>query len=284
MNYQDLQLEKNELLSVEDEKIREMCGNLKRVSAPKDFDFRLKARFANVESQTSKSPIFAFLRYAAPLGLVVMLLGMIVLNNLFSVDNTAVPQITGNFIEKPIVKNDVLVQTETFSETSVRNSGPNADITNVTPKNENSNSNKSLLFSMKDKDELAKVLEKDNRISESNGSSRDEASRQPRVFTPQMSNSNKSVESANSLTNSKPFYVKEILAFFGISASFTGNSWKVQSVKPDSLADRSGIKPNDLIEAIENNRISTETIQTDSINGNKITIVRDGKRFEIVLK
>ena len=282
MNYQDLQSEENEILSVEDEKIRQICGDLKRVSVPKDFDFRLKARIANYQSQSTKSPIFAFLRYAAPLGLAIVFLGVIVSNNLFSVDNTAVPQIAGNFTQTPIVKQDLPIENEPASELVARNNAPNADSQIETPKNENSN--KSLLFPMKDKDELAKVFEKNNRTTEKKGESRDSASTQPRIFTPQMANSNKKVESASSFTNPTSFSVKEILSFFGIEASFSGNSWRVQSVKPSSAAERSGIKPNDVIEAIENSQISTETIQTNSINVKKITVIRDGKKFEIVLK
>lgn len=283
MNYKNLQSEENETLSVEDEKIREMCRGLKRVSAPKDFDFRLKARFANHEPQTSNSPIFAFLKYAAPLGLAIVFLGVIVTNNLFSVDNTAVPQIAANFTQTPIVKEDLPFESELSSELVAKNSGPNADFENVTPKNENSN--KSSLFPLKDKDELAKVLEKENRTTDKTGESRDSASTQPRVFTPQMFNSSKKVESSNSFTNSTTFSVKDILSnTLGVEVSFSGSGWKVQSVRPNSLADRAGIKPNDVIEAVGDIKLLTETIQTNSINGNKINILRDGKKIEIVLK
>ena len=55
MRNKDLQNNaEGEILSVGDVKVQQMIKNLHRVDAPKDFDFRLKARIAN-----AKSPIFS---------------------------------------------------------------------------------------------------------------------------------------------------------------------------------------------------------------------------------
>lgn len=280
MNYQDL--EENEILSVEDEKVRQLCGGLKRIDAPKNFDFRLKARIAAHQSQTVKSPVMAFLRYAAPLGLAVAIFGAVVSNNFYSVDNAAIPQLAGSFTEKPRSEPVSPLETKKPSEIVLRNNGPSADFENETAKN----SNPTLQFSTKSKNELGKIFEnpKNIRPNENRGDSRDLASTQPRIITQQEFSSNKPLDSANNSTNPTSFSVKDILSAMGIAATFSGNGWKVQSVGQNSRAESSGVKPDDIIEAVNDIKIPTEMIRANSINLRKITVMRDGKKFEIVLK
>lgn len=287
MNYQDLQSEENEILSVEDEKVRQMCGGLKRVNAPKNFDFRLKARIAAFKPQTAKSPVFAFLRYAAPLGLVVAIFGAIVSNNLFSVDNTAVPQLAESFTETPRLENSAPIEDETPIELASRENGPTANFGTFTA-NENSNSKQILTFPANVRNEVGKFVKnlnnKNRAVENDGGGSRDSASTQSRIRVPQSFNVNKSVETPNNFTNPTAFSVKDILSTIGIEASFAGNGWKVQSVRQDSKAELSGVKTNDIIEALDDTKLSTDTIRTNSINVKKITFIRNGTKFEIVLK
>lgn len=281
MNYQNLQPEENEILSVEDEKIRQLCGGLKRVEAPKDFHFQIKARIAERKTQSAKSPLFAFLRYAAPLGLVLVILGVVVSNNLYSVDTTAVPPLAEGFTQTPLAVENPLNQDETQQPFIARNSGPNANFENETA----SNSNLSLTFSMKDRNEIGNVLKTNPTVENNGGGSRDSASRQTRVINPLgFNNSNRTVETANNFTNPTSFFVKDILSQIGIVASFSGSGWRVQSVIQNSIAERSGIKPNDVIEEVNNIKILTEKIETNSINATKLTVVREGIRKEIPLR
>ena len=257
------------------------CNRRHEISAPKDFDFRLKARIANHQPQTAKSPIFAFLKYAAPLGLAIVFLGAIVSNNLYSVDKTAISEVAGTYLEKPQIQQDLPTESATIEPLIAKNSGPNASF-----ETDISNSNQTLVF--KEKNEIGKVFDdlKNTRKVENNGGSLDKAATQPKVIQPNgFNNSNRTVETSNNFTRSTSFSVKDILrSTMGIEADFSGNGWKVQTVKQNSIAERTGIKPNDVIEAIGDVRLSTETLQTNSINGTKITVIRDGVRIEMVLK
>ena len=281
MDYKNFQSEENENLSVEDAKVRELCGGLNRVSVPKDFDFRLKARIANHQPQAAKSPIFAFLKYAAPLGLAIVFLGAIVSNNLYSVDKTAISEVAGNYIEKPRIQQDLPTESATTEPFIAKNNGPNANF-----ETEITNTNQTLVF--KEKDGIGKVFDdlKNSRRVENNGGSLDKAATQPKIIQPNgFNNSNRTVETSNNFTRSTSFSVKDILrSTMGIEADFSGNGWKVQSVGQNSIAERTGIKPNDVIEAIGEVKLLTETLQTNSINGKKITVIRDGVRLEMVLK
>ena len=285
MNYQNP--EENELLSVEDEKVRQMCSGLKRIDAPKDFDFRLKARIANHQPQSEKSPIFAFLRRAAPLGLAVVVLALIVSESFYSVDNMSIPQIAGSFRETPKRTENFSAVNETPVEIASRESGPSANFETFTT-SENSNSRQLLTLPANVRNEVGnyvKNLKNTNRAVETDGGgSRDSASRQTFVRVPQGFNSNTTVQTPNNVSNPTLFSVKEILSQIGITASFSGNGWRVQSVGQNSTAERSEIKLNDVIEAVDNIKILKEMILTNSLNVRKITVVRDGKRFEIELK
>jgi S1-C subfamily serine protease len=81
------------------------------------------------------------------------------------------------------------------------------------------------------------------------------------------------------------FSVKELLSqTLGVEVSFTGNGWKVLSVRQGGSAERSGIMSNDIIEAVDGIKLLSETIRTNSINGKKISINRSGQRLEIDLR
>ena len=54
MNNENLKnklVEREEILSADEQKISYLIGSLEKVSAPNDFDFRLKARIANAVKQ-----------------------------------------------------------------------------------------------------------------------------------------------------------------------------------------------------------------------------------------
>lgn len=264
--------------------MREMCGTLKRVSAPKNFDVRVKARIAAHQPQTAKSPLFAFLKYAAPLGLAIVFLGAVVSNNLYSVDNAAVPQIAASYTEKPQPQQDLPTDTGTTQPFVAQTNGPNADSPNETPTNANVNLNQSL--AMRDKNDFGKIFEtpKPNPTNGNNGGSRDFASRQSQVIKPPgFNNSNTAIETPANKDKANPSYIKQVLEFIGIRASVSGNGWKVQSVGKNTQAERSEILPNDIIEAINGIKL-TEIKQINLINGTKLSIVREGKRMEIELK
>ncbi|MDQ3062111.1 MAG: hypothetical protein M3R14_04510, partial [Acidobacteriota bacterium] len=76
--------------SREQTRVWQMIDVLPRVDAPNNFDFRVKARIANSKSTDFQPRFFPVLRFVMPLGVIVLLLGLIAFNtNYFSGDNAA---------------------------------------------------------------------------------------------------------------------------------------------------------------------------------------------------
>ncbi len=73
----------DEILSVGDVKIQQMIKNLHRVDAPKDFDFRLKARIANAKSTDFQPRFLPVLRYVLPLSVVVLIFTFVIINGIY---------------------------------------------------------------------------------------------------------------------------------------------------------------------------------------------------------
>lgn len=280
MSNKNFQSEETEILSRDDAKVRQMLGDLARVDAPKDFDFRLKARIANHKPQDFQPRVFPFLRYAAPLGLAIIILAVIVVNGLYSTDNNSV-LVVDNTVPN-LVGNVSLPETSQPKEQFIAAS--NSPATNV--ETANFDKQEALVFPANTElTEQSKKPKIQNRNFENNGGgSKDFALTPKEAILPPGLNPDQKVEIPKDFLNVKSETpVKDILSLIGIEASFSNNQWKVEAVKQNSRAERSGVKANDVIEAIDDNKISTETISTKNING-KLTVVRGGERLEIKLQ
>lgn len=276
MNNKNFPLGENEILSGDEEKICELLSNLQRIDAPKDFDFQLKARIANAKPQDFRAAprLFPILRYAAPLGLAIIVLAVVVINGLYSLDNNSVPTVAGNYIQKSPEKVDFPV------------SGPpnTVAITETTPPTTNTeiflvvavNSVKPEKRTFSRDSELAGNTKKPKSLeiqTKNNGGSLVQSSGNPNVLLP------------NGFSPNNSYSVKEILSINGIEADFSSKKWKVKSVMQNSIAERSGVKVNDVIEAINDRKLSAETVASEGrLNVNKLTVVRGREKIEIDLK
>lgn len=273
MSNKNFQPEENEILSRDDEKIRRMLGDLNRVDAPKDFDFRLKARIANSKPQDFQATrLFPILRYAAPLGLAIVILAFFVVNGLFSVEESSVATVDTNVV-KSIGENTVSANYSQPEQFVAAVNSQTEDIGNSNSlnkqKKETNPSSKDLLFAAN----TGKPKSDAPKTTNNGGSSRDEAVKSPDILLPPGFGSNNS------------FSVKDILSINGIEAELSGKKWTVKSVLQNSSAERLGIKTNDVIEAINDNKISTETITSKgAINVKKLTVARGGEKIEINLQ
>jgi hypothetical protein len=257
----DKNFQNEEILSGDDEKVRQMLGDLKRVDAPKDFDFRLKARIAASGGKDFEPRLFPALRIAAPLALVLAVLAFFVVSGIYSVDNNSVPQIAGGDIPIPNINKDK--PREEF--VAVSNSQP-----------ENSEQNSGETDKPKDQELAANPdkLKKDAAQAENNGGgSRDSTATEPNVVLPGGFGSKTSLK------------VKAVLQIMGIEAVFSNKKWKVESVAPNSRAMRAGVKTGDTIEAINDVKLPAETININGpFVGNSLTVVRGSEKIAINLQ
>jgi len=268
----------NEFLNSDERKIAGMLGNLKRVGAPKDFDHRLKARIANAKPASYRpSAFFPVLRYVMPLGLLLLVGGALMWNGGINIDNDSVPSVAETI--QPFVP-PVEVPPEP-NNTSPAEIGTAAIIPQVVdssrPRIEQAAIRNGKAFSRK--------IE---RISvTSRTTSVDLALKQapktilPRGFDPEATTINNTVPGSEI---PRQFTAGEVLSTIGVESKFQNKGWKVGSVAKGSLADSSGIKPGDSIEAMDGEALGDRKVFTGGFNAKKVRVVRDSKDLEINLK
>ncbi|MGC2238311.1 MAG: hypothetical protein WA584_19310 [Pyrinomonadaceae bacterium] len=276
MSNKNFPLEENEILSGDEEKICEMLGSLQCVDAPKDFDFQLKARITGAAPQDFRAAprLFPILRFAAPLGLAIIVLAVVVINGLYSFDNNSVPTVAGNYVRQspekvnsPAVSQpDTVAMTETTPQAANTEIFPAIAVNSAKPEKR--------MFSRDS--ELAgntKKPKNSDAQTKNNGGSLVQSSGNPGVLLP------------NGFSPNNSYSVKEILSINGIEADFSNKKWKVRAVVQNSIAERSGVKVNDVIEAINDRKLSAETINSEGrLNVNKLTVARGREKIEINLK
>ena len=88
-------IEAEEGLSADEAKVRELLGGMKRVETPKDFGFKVQARIANAKPETYRETAggWVFLRYAAPLALVLIVTSAFVISGIYKVNDDSVPAV-----------------------------------------------------------------------------------------------------------------------------------------------------------------------------------------------
>src|SRR5215213_7574369 len=89
-----------EILSADEQKLREMCLSLKKVDAPKDFYFKVKARIAGAKPSDFQ-PRFGFaFRYGLPALALILVLGLVAYNGGFLSSNNS-PSVVRSSVAPP---------------------------------------------------------------------------------------------------------------------------------------------------------------------------------------
>lgn len=271
-----------EILNAEDDKLRVLCSSLKSVEAPKDFDFKLKARIAN--SKTSDfEPRFGFVfRYVLPAFFVILLFGLFAYNSgLFSSTEKS-PLVASGEVPStnPALPQNVAVQN--FSPTENKSS-PKED-SPALPADQNLPKVSESMVAQSDpknstpvkKSELKKEVEFKGNI--------ESTSRAANVILPNGFNQKPVFQNSPNDDKSNALSVKGVLAAIGINVEVENNKWSVKSVTANSVAERSGIRQNDSIEAIDEKPLDSETAFGKTISVRAVTVSRGGERIVFKLR
>jgi hypothetical protein len=280
MGYEDIQknIETEEGLSASEAKVRQMLGELKRVEAPKNFGFTVQARIANAKPGDFRSAGsgLAFLRYAIPLALILMVVSGFVLNGVYNVSDTSVPAVAESApapappapvvspaSEVAFTRNNSQV-TNSDSETRVvtgseiaAESGPGPRIKKSVASSRNTNGGS-----------IDSALEEGTTIINLNPPAGMPAS------TPQ----------PGTMGPAGQIPVQAVLKIVGIKADASNEGWKVKAVEPNSLSDHSGIKAGDYVEAINGQPVTEGTRFSGGLIVTNLRVKRDGKTLDIPLK
>lgn len=283
MSYNELPKDEDEILSAEDKKLCTMLGNLKRVSAPKNFDFHLKAKIANSKAEDFRTKsFFPILRYVLPLGLVLLLSTFIVLNSMNSADNLAALPLTET--SAPILptgektENKISGQQELAIAKPLINQNLNAEnsiLAAASPKI-NSGNKKAISTQTKESD--------DNAIySRDFGGDRLETLKNTKIIAPRNINpiGNSSIPQNSPRANS--ISVRAVLTQIGVDAQFINSNWKVKSIAVNSLANRAGLRIGDIIESADDVRLSSENLSTQKLSIKSLQILRDNQKIILQL-
>lgn len=291
MNYKHLEnkIADDEILSG-DAKISALLGDLKRVDVPPDFDFRLKARIARAEANDYRPSTFLpVLRYVLPLGLVILVSAFVVFNGVYFADEQSVPQIAEKQSQHPPLeiisdKTDAVISSyanENISPPPAK--AETAGIPNsvrIQDRNKQSSANSSFAAAASGRKPKAKIFPDKEDTS---GSHTSAFTPETKITTPPGINPNRAVQTSPNPESGKSLTAKEVLSQLGIEAVFTNENWKVKSVVQNSLAERSGVKPGDAVEAIDGERLTDKPLKSRTIEGKNLTIARGREKIEISL-
>lgn len=288
MNSNNLQnkAEESEILTADEKKISEFVAALERVSAPNDFEFRLKARIANGEKESYQAGYWQWLRYLLPIGASAFVLAFVLYGTNFFAPSTPTeqavdvePNKSAEVVTKPIETPSNTIVAATNSNENEDFSANSAGRKNLPPKNAE---NKAIFIS--DRTNLKKKELPKKSIEENGGGSRDSAVTTPSVKLPEGLNPDKELKNPQDAVNSQAFTAKEILKDIGLETASENNKLKVKSIIQNSPAGLSGVEVGDIIEAIDEQKINGNSNLRNFSGVKKLTVSRDGKTTIIDLK
>lgn len=247
-----------------EEKVAAMLGSLKRVDAPADFDFRVRARIAQgrpTEARTSWFPTFA--RFAAPAMMLAAVGGYFGYNALYDTGTVNVPVVADS---GPVAPAPVAVQT---SNEVAPAPAATTEVAVVKPP---VNTDETIAAAPK-KDATTAAVKKPETPE---GGSVDMALREANRPGGVVNTANSSpVMPISSLS------VREVFSAMGIRASFSGTGWRVSSASGRAAA--AGLKTGDIIETVNGKAVGANTVFDEKFSGTTLRVKRDGASIQISL-
>lgn len=256
-----------EVLGADEQKVSDLLGGLKRVDAPKNFEFRLKSRIANTRPEDMRPRrLIPVLGYAAPLVLVLLVGTYLVVTGVYTVDTNSVAD-----VEQPQPVADI-------NETVLPNPAPFTEKEEPVPNNElqAASLDQITVADTERTAEARKAPKKTSRSSDQPGGSFDTGLGSPKVILPKSMDAN--VISAARVS------IREILSTIGINAEFGGEAIEVKSVVANNMAARSGIEAGDVLETINGQRVTGVTMFASPFSVTSVGVRRDGKSIQINLR
>jgi C-terminal processing protease CtpA/Prc len=283
-------VEEIETLTADDEKLHQLLGGLKKVAAPKNFDFQLKARIANAQPNDLQKPfLLPWLRYVLPLSVVVLLAGFVIFNLSFSVDNTGAPQVadlpknqteTANApVETP--SNVVIEERQIASVPANTNSDKRASELEFVVSGSKAAQTKARTIAVKN----SLVLPNNKRVTDlknNSGGFRDSTLKEATVLFERNTNPNSGDTNPLNVEQNK-IPLQQVLSEIGIEAAYAEKGWKIISIKDKSIAMLSDMKVGDLIETIDDTKLSSDTVFQQAFTVKVFRILRQGKQIVINL-
>lgn len=267
MDRSDLENGINELgeLDAESRKVSALLRTLPRVEAPANFEFGVKARIAGGAAPTAG--LLRFAKLAAPLMLMLVV-------GAFVIYYGSLPAVAPPVAEAPLAVDETRTLAAVPAETDRSTvSAPPVVKQEPSPFEMVSTNTRGLI----------PVRQTTRREPGDRLRTRQESLRPANVLMPPgFEDANPQRSTANSNTGPADSTVSEVLGIIGVTAEFTDAGWTVLSVAANSVAERSGIKPSDVIEAIGGQELKRDTTLKGEVK--RVRVRREGKQIEVGLK
>jgi C-terminal processing protease CtpA/Prc len=274
-----------ENLTESDEKVRELLASLKQVEAPKDFEFRLKARIAKASPNAYQTNYKRRFAYALPAFASVLVSTFVVLNGNFfggaeqvsSIPDTRAQPV--NISQQQDPPKEFIASFDTVNKKEPEKISP-ASLNSGIEKNRSDESPfVAVKTPEKSKNEPRRQLNREN-----DSFSKDSALTTPKVFRPRGLNPDTRVEAPKDFNSEKSFSVQELLSPLGVEVAAENGKWKVKNVSQNSAAERSGVKPDDVIETLDGQKLSSAPLSGKKIEVKKLGVKRGTAQIEINLQ
>lgn len=260
-----------------DDQISGLLAGLPRVSAPTDFDLRLRGRIAR--GRTAASGGFrmpAALAYALGLGVVLIAFGLFGMAYIYS----------GKVGDVPVV---ATTATAPIAPVTSAPSAPASSDTLATIKAPEPSPTAAVLKADVKPNDIAlspRVAANNSKIIPSPAPSvvatPDSALKQAKAIYPQGIHPGPAPGGTPDVTTPvKAIDAKEVLAVFGINASSTGGKIRIGSVNAGSAAEVAGLKAGDVVESIDDKGVGASF--PGGYIAKTITVIRDGKSIKIAV-
>lgn len=238
------------------DEISAMLGKLPKIEAPPDFGTRVRARIAARQAGSGESGWFRLFRIAAPVGAVAVILFAVLV---FSTDE---PSISAVSISQPGAA-DFLKPIQVPADLGT-NSASNS------PAERPANRQRA-------EDMPVPV----GRPTKDLSGSRDLAVSESQPKSPKVEIERTRVPGFDGAT---PIPIADVLSGLGVEVKTIGEKLEIAAIRPNSVAERSGLKRGDLVETIDRIAVTPATVFYKSVNGMTISVIREGSRLEIPLK
>lgn len=273
--------EELENLSETDRKLCRMLAGLERVEAPKDFDFHLKARIAKADPRAYRKSSAGRLGYLVPaagLAAVLALAGFY--GNFSGGENTPInaESVTAPFEsvqpQSPLTKQFAQISNAN-SNSFESNSAPTVAVQRISnlPSDENE---------AKRTDDGRRIERRSSKPDSNTSQVR--ASTVPPVIGPRGIDPDKRVEIPESEVEEKDFEAQSLLNTLGVETVLENGSIKIKSLPQNSPAARFGLKSGDVIESINDQKISNGKIRGKRVDMKKIGVKRGAETVQIDLQ
>jgi hypothetical protein len=258
--------------TAENHSLGELLRRLNRVEAPKDFDFRVKARIANADpNEFNRRTGWPVPVYVVSLT-VVVIVGSVFLFRAFYPANTApVPEVAvTNKTAAPQPNNSPAVQP---SQQTVFPQVNGSEVAITNPANNSASTGPGNTTPIIKRNPIIDRLRPGGSMDSSLGNTQQIL---PRGFDVNATRRNLPGPMSNS-----QIAITDVMKYLGLDTRFEGQALKVTAVRGRSVGDKSGVKAGDIVEAIDDTPITPATKLGGNLTVKGMTLIRGGQKIQV---